>query len=154
MASIPSSLIGLLVAAPSATTPNRTHRIGRLLRCHQNAHSNGGKEIHSGEVNNEARRRLAERVTDRLGHCGALSMSTVSQTDNTTSRSLQLFRTSKPCWWAETAELVGSANDRPLWDPFLIIPRMIMAVSPSESVAMRGSRSSRAVARADYSQHP
>ena len=39
--------------------------------------------------------------------------------------------------------------------PFLIIPRMTMAVSPSESRRqVRGGRTSRAVARADYSQHP
>ena len=46
-------------------------------------------------------------------------------------------------------------NDRSLWNLSLIIPRMIMAVGPSESRRhVRGSRSSRAVARADPSQHP
>ena len=42
---------------------------------------------------------------------GALSMSTTSHTDNTTSRSLQLSRTWKPfCWCAETGGMVGSAE--------------------------------------------
>ena len=46
---------------------SRTYCVSLLLRCQQNAHSYRGKKLHLREVNDEADRLLAERVTDSLG---------------------------------------------------------------------------------------